>query len=124
MHDLGYDENDDDADDSFGVHQKRARQLLVDATKKNLDDNLKKAELGKHEVFVVSGNVIFSLVTGKPLKKTATEIDEVRLVDSFLKMAHTRRYGTKASAKTLVMDNLVVVKSFLNWGSPRAVDRV
>ena len=96
MRDLGYNENDDDAD-----HQKQARQLLVDATRKNLDDNLKKAELNKHEVFIVSCNVIFSLVTDKPVRnlKTTIEIDEVLLLEAFLKMAHARRYGTQASSK-------------------------
>ena len=99
MHDFGYDENDDDALDNFGVYQKRARQQLVDATRKNLDDNLEKAELNKHEVFIVSCNVIFSLVTDKPVRKTTTEIHEVRLLEAFLKMAHARRYGTHASSK-------------------------
>ena len=128
MQDLGYDENDDDADDNFSDYQRRARQLLIDSTRKNLDDNLEKAELNKHDVFIVSGNVIFSLVKDKTLKKTTTAIDEVRLVEAFLKEAHARRYGTqaRASAKnysTLVKNN-VVVKRVLNWSLPRAVDRV
>ena len=102
MHDFGYDENDDDALDNFGDYQKRARQLLVDATRKNLDNNLEKAELNKHEVFIVSCNVIFSLVTDKPVRnlKTTIEIDEVLLLEAFLKMAHARRYGTQAPAKS------------------------
>ena len=119
MQDLGYDESDEDADDAFGGYQKRARQFLIDTTMKNLKDNLKRAELNKHDVFMVSGNVIFSLVTNKTLKKTATEIDEVRLVEAFLKMAHARRYESEISAKnysTLVKDGLGVVKNFLNLG--------
>ena len=126
MQDLGYDESDEDADDAFGDYQKRARQLLIDTTTKNLEDNLKKAELDKHDVFIVSGNVIFSLVTNKTLKKTNTEIDEVRLAEAFLKMACARRYAseTQTSAKnslTLVRvkDNLNVVKNYINWGLPR-----
>ena len=94
MQDLGYDENDDVADDDFDDYKKRARQLLIDTTRKNLDGNLEKAELKKRDVFIVSCNVISSLVTVKGLKKTALEIDEARLMESFLKMAHARRYGT------------------------------
>ena len=110
MHDLGYDENDDDADDDFDDYQKRARQLLIDSTRKNLERNLEKAELNKHDVYIVSSNVVYSQVTGKGRKKTTPAIDEARLMESFLKMAYTRRYGTQASAKnhsTLVKDNVV-----------------
>jgi hypothetical protein len=113
MHDIGYescDENDDDAEDDFVDYQKRARQLLIDNTRKNLDDNLEKAEMNKHEVFIVSSSVILSLVTAKRIKKTTPAIDEVRLMESILKMAHARRYGTQVSAKdhsTLVKNNVV-----------------
>jgi hypothetical protein len=111
MHDIGYDENDDDAEDDFVDYQKRARQLLIDATRKNLEENLEKAELlNKHEVFIVSSSIIFSLVSGKGIKKTTLAIDEVSLMENILKMAHTRRYGTQVSAKnhsTLVKNNVV-----------------
>ena len=98
MHDLGYDENDDDVVDDFDDYQRRARQLLIDATRKNLDDNLEMAKLDKHDVFIVSSNVIFSLVTGKGHRKTAPAIDETRLMENVLKMAYTRLYGAQASA--------------------------
>ena len=98
MHDIGYDENDDDADD-FDDFQGRARQLLIDSTRKNLEGNLEKAELKKHDVFIVTGSVIFSLVNGKAIKKTTPAIDEARLMESILKMAHARRYGTQASTE-------------------------
>ena len=131
MQDFGYDQNDEDADDAFGGYQKRARQFLIDTTMKNLKDNLKRAELNKHDVFMVSGNVIFSLVTNKTLKKTDTEIDEVRLAEAFLKMAYARRYEShwQTSAKNCltlvrVKDNLNVVKNYINWGAYRAMDRV
>ena len=125
MQDIGYDENDEDADDDFDDYQKRARQLLIDTTRKNVEDNLKKAELNKHDVFIVSGSVICSLVTAKGLKKTALAIDEARLMESILKMAHTRRYNTQASSKK---QHLTCVKNdtHLNWRSPlaRVADRV
>jgi propanediol dehydratase large subunit len=110
MQDLGYDENDDDADDDLADYRRRARQLLIDSTRKNLEDNLKKAELNQRDVFIVSNNVILSLVTAKEPKKTTPVIDEARLLEAILRMAHARRYGTQASAKnhsTLVKDNLV-----------------
>ena len=113
MDDIGYDENDDDSDDDFDDFQRRARQLLIDSTKKNLEDNLEKAELNKHDVFIVSHSVIFSLVNGKAIKKTTLEIDEARLMESILKMAHARRYGTQTSntknhsTLRVVKDNIV-----------------
>jgi hypothetical protein len=99
MQDIGYDENDDDADEKFDDYQKQARQLLIDTTRKNLEENLEKAELNKHDVFIVSSSVIFSLVNGKGIKKTTPAIDEVRLMETILKIAHGRRYGNQASAK-------------------------
>ena len=110
MQDIGYDENDEDADDDFDDYQKRARQLLIDSTRKNLEDNLEKAELKKNEVFIVTGSIIFSLVNAKAIKKTTPAIDEARLLESILKMAHSRRYGTQASTKnhsTVVKNNIV-----------------
>jgi hypothetical protein len=94
MQDIGYDEYDDNADVDLDDYQRRARQLLIDATKKILEDNLKKAELNKNDVFIVTSSVILSLVNSKATKKTTPAFDEVRLIESILKMAHTRRYGT------------------------------
>jgi hypothetical protein len=112
MRDLGYDKkNNYYADDDLADYRTRARQLLIDSTRKNLEDNLKKAELNKHDVFIVSNNVIFSLVTAKEPKKTV--VDEAHLLESFLRTAHARRYGpgSQASANhsTLVRveDNVV-----------------
>ena len=93
------DDIDDNADDDFDDFQRQARQLFIDSTKKNLSDNLEKAELNKHDVFIVSHSVIFSLVNGKAIKKTTPEIDEARLMESILKMAHARRYGPQASTE-------------------------
>ena len=109
MHDIGYDENDDDTDEDFDDYQRRARQLLIDATRKNLEDNLEKVGLNKHDVFLVSGSVIFSLVTATKGHKTTPAIDEARLMESMLMMAYARRYGTQVSAKNhsiLVKDNM------------------
>ena len=116
MQDMGYDENDKDADDKLDDYQKRARQLLIDATRKNVEDNLKEAELNKHDIFIVSGSVIFSLVTAKGLKKTLA-IDEARLMESILKMAHTRQYGTQASFKKHLT---LVTNDIHNWCSQRS----
>jgi hypothetical protein len=110
MHDIGYDENDDNADDDFDDFQRQARQLLIDTTRKNLEDNLQKTELNKHDVFIVTGSVIFSLVNNKAIKKTTPAIHEARLMESILKMAHARRYGTQAPTKnhsTLVKNNII-----------------
>ena len=73
--------------------------MLIDTTRKDLEQNLEKAELTKRDVFVVSGSVIYSLVTAKGNKKTAPAIDEVRLVETILKTAYERRYGTRLAAR-------------------------
>ena len=99
MYDIGYDENDDNADDENDDFQRRARQLLIDTTRKNIEENLEKAELNKHDVFIVTAGIIFSLVNSKAIKKTTPAIDEARLMESILKMAHARRYGTQASTE-------------------------
>ena len=95
MQDLGYDENDDDSDDDFGDYQARARQSLIESTKNNVEKHLEVAQLAKHDVFIVSSSVIFSLVTAKRLKKTAPEIDEAFLMETILRMAYARRYGNQ-----------------------------
>ena len=109
MYDIGYDEDDDEADDVFDDFQRRARQLLIDSTKKNLEDNLEKAELNKHDVFIVTSSVIFSLVNGKAIKKTIPAIDETRLMESILRIAQARRYGTQASTTNY----LTFVKNYI-----------
>lgn len=112
MHDLGYDDNDEDADDDHYENcQAQAQKLLIDDTKINLEKNLKKAELPKHDVFIVSSSVIYSLISGKRNKKQTTpEIDEDRLIQAVLNRAYKRRYGNQAPAKnhsTLVKDKTV-----------------
>ena len=97
MQDIGYYDNDD-ADDDFDNYQQRARQLLIDTTRKNLE-NLEKAGLNKYDVFIISSSVIFSLVNAKVLRKITPTIDEARLFESILKVAHARQYGNQASAK-------------------------
>jgi len=91
-----FDENDDDSDDNSDDNQTRARQLLIDSTRNDLEGNLKKAQLAKRDVFIVSSSVIFSLVTGKRPKENIPEIDEIRLIEAILETAHARRYGNQA----------------------------
>ena len=101
MQDLGYDENDDDAASDFDEYLARARKVLIDTTRNNLETNLEKAELVKREVFIVSGSVVYSLITEtENRKKTAPAIDEARLIQTVSKIAHARRYGHQAPAKT------------------------
>jgi hypothetical protein len=94
MQDLGYDENDDDslADDNVDdyILEARARQLLIDSTRNNVEKNLEEARLAKHDVFIVSSSVMLSLVTAKGHKKTTLAIDEVRLMETIFMTAHAR----------------------------------
>ena len=95
MQDLGYDENDVNARENC---QAKARQLLIDATRKNLETNLAKAELVNRDVFIVSRDIIYSLVTKKEkssLAKSSLAIDEERLIRTVLTVAHNRRYGSQ-----------------------------
>ena len=108
MQDLGYDENDDDARENLSDYQAQARQLLIETTRKNLETNLTKAELVNRDVFIVSGNIIYSLVTKN--KKSSLAIDEERLIQTVLTVAHNRRYGSQAPVKNhsaIVKDNMV-----------------
>ena len=108
MRDIGYNKYDDNAADVFDNFQIRARQLLIEATRKNLEENLELEGLNKHDVFLVSADVFFSLVTGKRQKKTDTlAIDETRLMEAFSKMAYARRYRTQASASVKNHSTLV-----------------
>ena len=60
----------------------------------------------KRDVFIVSRRVIYSVVTGIWNKKdTQTSIDEARLVETVLKIAHSR-YGTQAPPKTHLADSI------------------
>ena len=94
----GYDAAEDDNFDNY----RQARQMLIDNTRKNLEDNLQMARLKKYDVFIVSNTAILSLVTGKALKKTPA-FDEIRLTEAILKMAHSRRYGNQVSSLALAM---------------------
>jgi len=90
--DLESDDNNLNSDD----YQTRARQSLIDSTRKDLEENLKEAQLAKRDVFIVSNSVIFSLVAAKKLKEKIPEIDETRLIEAILEAAHARRYGNQA----------------------------
>ena len=90
MQDLGYDEGD-----AEGKYQARARQFLIDDTKKDIETGLQEAGLAMHDIFIVTSSVVYSLATNKQNKKTVV-IDEARLIKSILKAAHERRYTTQA----------------------------
>ena len=133
MVDIGYDENDDDEPGVKEDFQAQARQLLIDSTRTNLEENLEMAKLNKHDVFIVSGNVICLLVNDKAIKKTTPVIDEARLLEGMLKKAHERRYRTQSETSTTGKNHsestLQAVKNnisdiYLNWNSPDAADRV
>ena len=110
---LGYESDDELAENDVVNSQQRARQVLIDTTRKDLERNFERADLKKHDVFIVSADVIFSLVTDKALtgNKTNLAFDEVRLMEAILKMEHAQRYGKQASAKNrtiLAKDNMIL----------------
>jgi ABC-type hemin transport system substrate-binding protein len=75
-----------------------ARQLLIYLTKKNLDENLQKANLAKREVFIISSSSLRALMTGN--QGAANMIDEGKLLQAVLKV-YTRRFGAQAQLSTL-----------------------
>ncbi|KAF8805999.1 hypothetical protein BYT27DRAFT_7339271 [Phlegmacium glaucopus] len=98
LQDLGYDDND--AEVNREEFEGKARQFLINTTRNNVETNLKEAGLAMHDIFIVSSSVIYSLVTNNGnKKKTTSAIDEARLIDTVLKTAYARRYGTQAPAK-------------------------
>ncbi|KAF8805998.1 hypothetical protein BYT27DRAFT_7339270 [Phlegmacium glaucopus] len=113
LQDLGYDENDDDAEVNHEEFKEQARQFLINTTRNNVETNLKDAGLSMHDLFIVSSSVIYSLVTNNRNKKTTPAIDEARLIDTVLK---TAQYGTQAPAKdhsTIIEGSMVTDSSQL-----------
>lgn len=110
-----YDEGEEDADEIYKKHHSAARQILIDSTRKNLDKNLEKAKLSKREVFIISSNSMYALMTDKWNRRTiANVIDEANLLQAVLKEAHSRRYGAQAPTKdhlTVVMQNMRMAAS-------------
>ncbi|KAF8806007.1 P-loop containing nucleoside triphosphate hydrolase protein, partial [Phlegmacium glaucopus] len=89
---FGYDEVDEDAAKKYKEHHSDARQLLIDSTRKDFDRNLEKANLAKREVFIISSNSMYALMTEKwNWRNTANVIDEANLLQAVLKAALTRR---------------------------------
>ena len=76
------------------------------------------ATLAKRPVFIISSNSMHALMTEKwNWKKAANVIDEANLLQAVLEAAHTRRYGTEASAKdhsTVVKQNMASNQSNTN----------
>ena len=93
-----YDETEEDAVEIFKRHHSAARQLLIDSTKKNLANNLKKANLAKRQVFIISRSSMHALMTERwNWKNEANLIDEANLLQAVLKAAYSRRYGAQVS---------------------------
>ena len=91
---FGYDEGEEDAVEKYKEHHSAARQLFIDSTRKNLDENLEKANLAKREVFIISSGSMHALLTEKwNWRSTANVIDEKNLFRAVLRAARTRRYG-------------------------------
>ena len=95
MRDSRYNKTDVDAREN---HQAKARQLLIDNTRKNLEANLTKAgaELVNRDVFI---DIIYSLVAKPEDKKNSLAIDEERLIETVLTVAHKRQYGSQIPGK-------------------------
>jgi len=112
---FGYDDYEEDAVEKYKRYHSAARQLLINSTRKNLTENLEKANLADREVFIVSNSSMHSVITEKWNGRTAANvIDEAQLLQAVLKAAHARRYGAQASAKdhsTVVKRNMDVSQS-------------
>ena len=105
---FGYDESEENAVEDYKRHRLAARQLLIDSTKKNLNKNLKKANLATRRVFIISRSSMHALMTEKwNWRNAANVIDEADLLQAVLKAAYTRRYDAQLESTE---DHSTVVK--------------
>lgn len=104
-----YDESEKGAIEIYKRHHSAARQLLIESTKKDLDKNLKTANLAKRQVFIISRSSMHALMTEKwNWRNAANVIDEANLLQAVLKAAYSRRYASSAQGST--KDHSAVVK--------------
>ncbi|KAF8813332.1 hypothetical protein BYT27DRAFT_7180809 [Phlegmacium glaucopus] len=83
------DEGDDEGDDEEIC--KRARQIFIDSTRGDFEQNLQKANLTKREVFIVSSSVMRALVAKRCNSRVSNSmIDEARLLEAVLKETYAR----------------------------------
>ncbi|KAJ7734870.1 interferon-inducible GTPase-domain-containing protein [Mycena metata] len=102
MRDMGYESDDEEQDaQSRATLEYTARQHLVSATRQNVRDNLRGADLPEQRVYIVSNLTMLSVTKGNVTTKIAKKlIDEFEFLQDLLGDAYKRRGG--GSSTTVV----------------------
>ncbi|KAF7366778.1 p-loop containing nucleoside triphosphate hydrolase protein [Mycena sanguinolenta] len=104
------DESDDEEQDeqSLATREYAARKHFVAATRQNVRDNLRAADLPDQRVYIVSNSTMLSATKGNVTTKTAKKIiDEFEFLQGLLGDAYKRRGGV-AMAKSRISSTAVV----------------
>ncbi|KAF7366784.1 p-loop containing nucleoside triphosphate hydrolase protein [Mycena sanguinolenta] len=111
------DESDDEEQDeqSLETREHAARKHFVAATRQNIRDNLRAADLPDQRVYIVSNLTMLNVTKSKVKTKTAEKIiDEFEFLQDLLEDAYKRRGGVaKAKSKK---SSTAVVKSDATGG--------
>ncbi|KAF7366780.1 p-loop containing nucleoside triphosphate hydrolase protein [Mycena sanguinolenta] len=101
----GYESDDEEQDarsrEARAALECSARKHFVDATRQNVQDNLRAADLPEQRVYIVSNSTMLSATKGNITTRTAKKIiDEFEFLQDLLGDAYRRRGGaTKAEAE-------------------------
>ncbi|KAJ7770343.1 interferon-inducible GTPase-domain-containing protein [Mycena olivaceomarginata] len=95
MREMGYESDDEEQDaQSRAMLEYAAREHFVSATRQNVRDNLRGADLPEQRVYIVSNSTMFSATKGNVTTKVEKKIiDEFEFLQDLLGDAYNRRGG-------------------------------
>ncbi|KAF8193170.1 hypothetical protein K438DRAFT_1761880 [Mycena galopus ATCC 62051] len=97
MREMGYESDDEEQDArSRAKLEYAAREHFVSATRQNVRDNLRVADLPEQRVYIVSNLTMLTVTKGTVTTKMAKKvIDEFEFVQDLLRDAYQRRGGVE-----------------------------
>ena len=99
MREMGYESDDEEQDArSRAELEYAAREHFVSATRQNVRENLRSADLPEQRVYIVSNSTMLSATKGNVTKAAKKIIDEFEFLHDLLADAYRRRGGV-AKAK-------------------------
>ncbi|EIW74607.1 hypothetical protein CONPUDRAFT_85770 [Coniophora puteana RWD-64-598 SS2] len=98
MIDMGYDSQDDEEDErSRAKLEATAREHFVSATRQNVRDNLRKADLPDQRVYILSNSTMLSVIKNTASSKMSKKLlDEKVFLKDFMANAHGHGEGMMA----------------------------